>query len=125
VSTDWENVIPVLIGQVVWNVTVVVTVLTVVRSMIRQEGDRVAATLAPLLKRVEQLGFLSAEQAGMNAQAIERVLGGQACAVVQVGAVPKQTADIVGCDAAIVAEEVKKRMSGETPPPVVKTEAAR
>lgn len=120
-DVNWDSVLPMWVSQTAWNITIIVVIITVVRRMLRDEGDRVAATLAPLIRRVEQLGFVIAEQAAMNASALERVIGGQAHAVTQVSAVPRQTADIVGYDAAVVA--VERRLNGSSPP-VVKTEAA-
>lgn len=92
---DWTPIIPIFMTQLVWVTVIIVVTACINRALLRREGDRVMKLLTPFLRRVEHLGFISSEQAAMNASALERVILKQVDAVVQVDGVPKATADLV------------------------------
>lgn len=99
---DWSPMIPMLMAQCVWVSIIIVVLSVVMKRLLREEGDRVTTSLAPLLKRLEQLGYISSEQAALNASTLQRVISKQVDATAQVDGVPKTTADLVADNIPVV-----------------------
>lgn len=93
--TDWTPIIPIFITQFVWVTVSIVVVTWITHTLLRKESERMITLLAPFLKRVEHLGYISSEQAALNATTLDKVISKQDDVSVQVDGVPKTTADMV------------------------------